>query len=346
MYLMKKIRLAGIYRRIGSVLLDLLMYSLITMALSFLITMPVVTTSEYMVNAEQERNDMLVDSQLYVKDPTGDSSTLYSLSDSDSGIKYYYEIEERLFIFSTEYLKSIDSETLVEEPHFYTTYFFNVFFLNLPDVLDYFEEEPSSEDTLYKYDGDYDNIGIIKDESKFPIVDGHNLDDEKNTLKNYWDEKVSFSNDILGAVPAFDILTRNIVMSMIIAIGCTAIAVSLVYYLIIPLFMKNCQTIGKRILSLIVLTDDGYVYSKWKYVLRYLSFFGIEIIGGIASFGATIMISYTILLFTKKRRCLHDYICQSVVADDRYSTYFKNKEVEKQYILDVQDRGENYVQET
>ena len=100
-----------------------------------------------------------------------------------------------------------------------------------------------------------------------------------------------------------------------------------------------CETIGKHIYRLGVLTSDGYRYKKIWLLTRWLCYVLIELIIGAMTFGASVLISYTMFLFCKKRRCLHDFIAKSVVIEKDGSIYFSTIEEENFYIERQKSKG-------
>lgn len=107
---------------------------------------------------------------------------------------------------------------------------------------------------------------------------------------------------------------------------------SFVFIYLIPLLSKGNKSIGKKIFHLIILTDEGYRFKKSKLIIRWLAYYFTELCFGIITLGGGILISYTMFLFKKKRRCLHDVIAKTVVADERQSIYFDSKEEEQYFI--------------
>lgn len=107
--------------------------------------------------------------------------------------------------------------------------------------------------------------------------------------------------------------------------------VGAIFYLLIPMLSKTGETIGKYIFKLGVLSKNGYTLAKPWFILRYLSFISLDCVLGILSFGGIFLISYTMFVFTKKRRSLHDYLSNSVVIDKEASTWFNSKEEEIDY---------------
>jgi uncharacterized RDD family membrane protein YckC len=75
---------------------------------------------------------------------------------------------------------------------------------------------------------------------------------------------------------------------------------------------KRRSTFGKEQFKLIVLSTDGHQISFLKASARFLGLF-INIL--------TFFIGYTIMFFTEKRQCLHDYITYTVVVKEVSRTY-------------------------
>ena len=101
----------------------------------------------------------------------------------------------------------------------------------------------------------------------------------------------------------------------------------------IPLFSKRNETIGKYIFKLGVISKDGYSLKKIWIFIRWLSYLVIELVGGFLTMGGTILISYTMLIFNKKKRTIHDYIGNSIVINKEESFYFNSYEEEK-YLME------------
>ena len=132
---------------------------------------------------------------------------------------------------------------------------------------------------------------------------------------------------------------QKIIMSAVILIIPVLLGVSFIFDLLIPFLSPCCETIGKHIYRLGVLTSDGYRYKKIWLLTRWLCYVLIELIIGAMTFGASVLISYTMFLFCKKRRCLHDFIAKSVVIEKDGSIYFSTIEEENFYIERQKSKG-------
>ena len=115
---------------------------------------------------------------------------------------------------------------------------------------------------------------------------------------------------------------RKALISTVAMIIPCIVAMSLVFDLIIPLCMPYGQTIGKVLFKLQVINKDGYKLKRIWYLPRWLIYVGVEYILGVMTFGGVFLISYTMFLFTKKNRCLHDYLSNSCVIDKEQSIFF------------------------
>ena len=120
------------------------------------------------------------------------------------------------------------------------------------------------------------------------------------------------------------------------------LGISFVFDLIIPLCSKEGQTIGKHIFGLAVLNKEGYKCKKSTFVLRYIIYIGLEIILGFITMGGIIMISYTMFMFVKNRRCLHDLIVGTIVINKKESFFFDSPVEERYYEERAKRKGIYY----
>ena len=74
-------------------------------------------------------------------------------------------------------------------------------------------------------------------------------------------------------------------------------------------------------------------------IVRWLAYILFEILLGFITFGGTLLISYTMFLFIKKRRCIHDFIGKSAVIDSENSMIFESEKEESFYINRARSKG-------
>ncbi len=145
-----------------------------------------------------------------------------------------------------------------------------------------------------------------------------------------------------SAVQAIENENKQILLNSILYVFPCLFFYCFILEFLIPVCSKHGETIGKYIFKLMVISKDGYELKKIYYLPRFLSYLIIEVILSFVTIGGTFLISYTMFQFTKKRRCIHDYLSKSCVVDKELSFVFKNKKIEEAY---KNKYGEEYEQE-
>lgn len=122
-----------------------------------------------------------------------------------------------------------------------------------------------------------------------------------------------------------------------------------IFYLIIPLLSPFGKTIGKHIFSLAVTTDKGYLAKKWQIPLRYLIILGITVYVCLISsiyyqllvVILLLLISLGVLLFTPRKKALHDLMAATVVIKtDKNTIIYPNEERYQQALEIMKQRKE------
>ena len=185
----------------------------------------------------------------------------------------------------------------------------------------------SEESNIEFYDSNLDIFTLI-DESKESITINFFLNTFDTACKNM------ISNSKVN-----ELTNRNqyLMLSALAYILIVLGVYSFIFEFLIPLFSPQSKTIGKHIFKLGLVSLDGYQFKKSKLILRWLSYLFIEVILSFLTFGGVFLITYTMMLFTKKRRCIHDFCSGSVVIDSSNSIIFKN-EKEEAYFLNRKNK--------
>ena len=116
----------------------------------------------------------------------------------------------------------------------------------------------------------------------------------------------------------------------------------IIFYLIIPLALKNGKTLGKLMFKAAVVNNLGYQVTPWQMCLRSLFplvfIIASYLLGMITSMFlfyvlmlVVVIVSYSTTVFTKKHKAIHDYIAGTMVIDSEKSTWFKNAQEEEAY---------------
>lgn len=318
---MKKIRLASFKSRLGSFIIDFLLITVCGILISLISFYPIFSSSFKFNESKEEIINERIASHLY-KDVDG---VPYTLDFPDFKHDQYYYFEESIQYYYLTYLPT--------KGYNYDIYWYNVYILHLNDIGNKYDNEPTYEDTLFKWTDNHNEIGVIKDDSKYPVDPSseHYVDDADKTLYKYFFNQYDIALDNIESQSFVGGKYQNIVLLTLSAFGLGILSSSLVVSLLFPMVTNNFKTPGKMITKLVVLTDDGYKYKKSSYIFRYLFLLVVEIVGGILTIGGMLLISYTVILCSKKRRCLHDLACSSVVADERHSIFFADKKTEEAF---------------
>lgn len=345
---MKCIVLAKQSSRIIAALIDFLIMAVLSIILFLFCLYPITFDKTTYTNNQNVIQEIYVDSGMYVKEIKSNSTYttfIMELLANDIGsnvsrndeklINYlntytYNEVTyhpvDMIFKFYSSTLKKNSNEEYLDFTKDPYKFYDNK--LTSDEVIEKFKvnSEDSNIASISNSNGYYE-ISVI-DENKrnvtFTFVSGLFTNTSTKAIK-----------ELIESSPTITDLTsqnNSMMWKSIVYLIPSIFGVSLIFYLIIPLCSKNGETIGKYIMHLCVLSSDGYELNKLFYIPRYFVYVIVEYILGIVSFGGLFLISYIMFVFTKKRRCLHDYCSNSVVVDKRQSTWFKNREQEYIYM--------------
>ena len=114
-------------------------------------------------------------------------------------------------------------------------------------------------------------------------------------------------------------------------VGMISIAIIIggcLFYLMFPfIFKKNRQTLGKKLFKLGVINADGLRPNNKKTLGRFALFFFLEIVLSLLTFGVPLIISFSMVAFSKTGTSLHDYLANTYVVD--VSTYNIYKSIDE-----------------
>ena len=124
---------------------------------------------------------------------------------------------------------------------------------------------------------------------------------------------------------------------------------SIIFYVIIPLTNNRGSTLGKKFMTLAVVDDKKEYVSKKKRALRGISYFLINIIGGMISNGLFIMGSLVVSIVNKDGKSIHDLIAKTNVIslNNKYDIVSEEddeyyKRIAKENARDLTVKGDNY----
>jgi uncharacterized RDD family membrane protein YckC len=315
---MKKIFLAKKGKRILARVIDVLISLIITLAVFLIFVLPNTLDTVTIKSNGEEITRLYKETGLFVVDDEGNYNAncaftnvsklddLYTLTNKFNGETYTVSLTESLYIFYTTKF----------------TDFGNEFNLTLETYNKEILKVGTEESNILSYDVSSNRL-ILIDSEKENVTINYFLKIYSNACKNV------ISNSKINELT---VKNQSIVLGSLVYIIPVLIITTFIFELLIPLFSPCCETIGKHILKLGVLSHEGYRLKKGWLILRWLCYVLVELILGVLTFGATVLITYTMFLFCKKRRCLHDFVAKTCVIEKAGSIYFANRKEEEYYI--------------
>ena len=236
----------------------------------------------------------------------------------------------------------VDSISYIQKEYYNVT-FFNEKVLKL--------KEDSDGAKYFKYQ----ETDGVKDESKLAIIDETYLEDvttdsgtvkrlvKDNTLLNFLYDiyqeaiKVFYNQKAISA--ASKVIDRTNITLMFIA----SIPSFAVFYLLIPLLSPFGKSVGKYIFHLALVDDKGYLIKKWRILLRSLPILGATIYVCLINslyfqllvVILLLLISLGVVVFTSKRRALHDLMSGTVVIKANKDTVIYPDEEHYEQVLEI-----------
>jgi uncharacterized RDD family membrane protein YckC len=95
--------------------------------------------------------------------------------------------------------------------------------------------------------------------------------------------------------------------------GLVAVVLVLAWIIInIVLLARHGQTLGKRALGIAIVRSDGSACELWRILV--LRIFAVRAIGVVPMVGPLFSLVDVLLIFGEERRCVHDYMADTVVV--------------------------------
>ena len=124
-----------------------------------------------------------------------------------------------------------------------------------------------------------------------------------------------------------------------------------IFFILIPMLMKDGETLGKKTMNIAVISMDGYKAKKRQILFReVLLFLVIGILGVVVGIGLTslaviavgVVLLFIGTLIPKNKRSVFDFAAYTIVVDSVHSTWFKNKEDEARHKQELEDNMAKY----
>ena len=226
---------------------------------------------------------------------------------------------------------------------YYTVRYFN------KEVLGITQENPDGEKSssyfTYKKDADnnylYDEIAIPRDERYNPDIGAKEEITEAVLLAHYQEIYVTAFYHF-ASQDFYQLTSNEYYLYYTISISASILSAGIVNYIVLPLFLKNGQTLGKKIFKIGLASYDGYKFESWQLLLRFVPFLIVDVSLLLPIWGniflvfafviVVLLISFALMMASPKRAALHDFAARTIVVDLSTSIIFENEIEEEDYI--------------
>lgn len=111
----------------------------------------------------------------------------------------------------------------------------------------------------------------------------------------------------------------------------TSITISeLVFFLFIPLVLRNGQTIGKKMFSLIVVNDSFIKVRASNMIIRFVAILVVETLASMFLYGVPLAMSILLVIFSKNHIAIHDFFGTTIIIS-KNGLYFDNAQERIEY---------------
>lgn len=152
-------------------------------------------------------------------------------------------------------------------------------------------------------------------------------------LVTFYEGEVKTALNLLAHDDLCITLARKITIHWISVFGLGILIPILLFCFLFPMVLRNRCTLGKKICSIgVVSRKDGLLAKRSQMCIRFLVFLSLEVILSIFLFGIPLLVSFTMMCFTKEGTSLHDYLSATITVDTRACLLFETKEEYFQYL--------------
>lgn len=302
--------------RTGAFFIDLAIAVLVTMLFIFALFRPVFKKSKTadmdLIKAEQ------YNSGLFLKDEKGELSNIPSTSE-------YTEFINHMKYFYFNYLPGVnidEDKEASKEKREYTVEWFNTNILDIREDAEYKVFEVKNEG----------EIGTVIEGSDPVFVN-------KVVQKGY----VYSVSDILGDLENIKKANAHFALLSTLSYIPSIFIAGIITYIVIPLVLKDGQTVGKKVFGLGLATSNGYKFRNKQLIMRFMPsaimivamflLMAVDIFLVLSIVGIVFLVSFAIAMSSPKHMSLHDFTAQSIVIDLKNSKIFESMVEEEAYVL-------------
>ena len=347
---LENIQTAKLFPRFVSFIVDLAISAFVFFGLLLFTQNVICVNSPYVKSAKEQFLNYNIESGLFER---SDSKDEYHEKTFDS-FKGYQDL---FFSYYTDYLVNKCPEEYRVNYNGQDIYWFNVHVLGQKDDRGLYADDVKKLDplvsviapTLFTYKVDASNNPLY-DEFALPRYLNNDetaslTEAQEKTLQAYF--YISDADNTNNQTCYYHLAVKDLVSRPFVSkaydtwyahsysypiVACLGVA-TFIFFLVVPLCFKNGETLGKLMFKLCLANKLGYRISKMQLIPRFLLsmvvvvvlYFvvGLNLISlGILTFIA--LGSYSMAIFTKEHKALHDFVSGTLVVDKVHSEIFKN----------------------
>ena len=347
---LENIQTAKLFPRFVSFIVDLAISAFVFFGLLLFTQNVICVNSPYVKSAKEQFLNYNIESGLFER---SDSKDEYHEKTFDS-FKGYQDL---FFSYYTDYLVNKCPEEYRVNYNGQDIYWFNVHVLGQKDDRGLYADDVKKLDplvsviapTLFTYKVDASNNPLY-DEFALPRYLNNDetaslTEAQEKTLQAYF--YISDADNTNNQTCYYHLAVKDLVSRPFVSkaydtwyahsysypiVACLGVA-TFIFFLVVPLCFKNGETLGKLMFKLCLANKLGYRISKMQLIPRFLLsmvvvvvlYFvvGLNLISlGILTFLA--LGSYSMAIFTKEHKALHDFVSGTLVVDKVHSEIFKN----------------------
>jgi uncharacterized RDD family membrane protein YckC len=296
---------ANLLKRSGAAILDFIMFVLLSLTIVAYIVGPIYDNTYQTSQLSAEFLSLQKASYLYVEDTLTDQILLAPAEDHPEAVYNYYAEFKNGKVYLEE-----------TQPFVFSITWYN--------------------ETILKVN-ESESLFVLVDETPTVLAVAKTTATPEQ-LATFYNQAFSDAlADLATYEPYLTLATQiNGFFIEILIIAFTASA--LIIYFVIPLLIKGYRTLGKLALGIVVVTKDGFTLSLWQKLFRFIVLFATFVTAIYTIFGS-ILLSYTLMIFSKNYRSFHDFASLTRVVDLKQSLIFPNQEALNAYETNLDQQG-------
>lgn len=318
------IKYANKASRLFALIMDAILFFFVTAVLVYFVTMPIAGSAMGYNELQSSQLQYRVFSKLYVcEEKIGDNITILNINEYDQ----ISEDAQLGFFPLSSYKKENEDGSL--DINFYKERV-KYYYLNFK-VNENIEYPTSAIDETVKtkyYAPDYlNNRNSLNEANVLSIINA--MVDEETVV-----EACENALSDLNSAPYYVELENQYKWCQVFVYFVPFVLSFSIFYLLIPLLMKDGETLGKKTMGISLISNDGYKVKKrqivfrqiliFVYIFLFMFYVGINIITSFAFLALAMAIYVIFIIFNKKGRSFIDLAAYTLLVDSRSSVWFKS----------------------